>query len=498
MWGRVRLRQRPAETCMEELRSQRREKEMALRKARREQHLISRRLVRDILEQEKPDGTAFAAESLSQFQVDQLLKDVQHGPERLKSLTLLRKCLQFKEGPQNFIRIPSSMRTLVGLFTGNMADNRLEAARCLHELSQSDDPSVSEACIPATSYLLTYLSGHSVVLAELCLYTLGNLAIMSEGVRRKLLAQGVIPALLLSIQSPDGAVVEAVGYALSQLLQAKEASEKIVPLVLESGLLQHVLRLIQPNLELGLGAAVEFAWCLHYIICSKVNNVLVLSQDAVQTLVKLLVDTASSVSRDTAQGLELLLLVFQLLCPVLRCLGNLLAEDEAGQVQIQDGRLLGAIFVFMKIFLQQHPFVVPECLWLLNNLTADDPVFCSALLHWDLLPALLQLLSVSKEVNLLVLTVLCNIAEKGPAYCQQLRHRHTLPALITTLQLRDLEVAGQGLEFLHLLLRHCSEAAGDFVNQSGLQALEQYQDKQELQHKIRVIIGQCVLSSIFV
>ncbi|XP_078509561.1 transmembrane and coiled-coil domain-containing protein 6 isoform X1 [Lissotriton helveticus] len=486
MWSRVRLRQSPAETCMEELRSQRREKEMALRKARREQHLISKRLVRDIQEQEQPDGTSFADESLSQFQVDQLLKDVQHGQDRMKSLTRLRKCLQFREGQQNFVRIPRSMRALVGLFTGNMADIRLEAARCLHELSQSDDPSVSEACIPATSYLLTYLSGHSVALTELCLYTLGNLAIMSEGVRRTLLAQGVIPALLLSIQSPDGEVLEAVGYALSQLLQAKEASEKIVPLVLDSGLLQHVLRLMQPNLELGLGAAVEFAWCLHYIICSKVNNALVLSHDAVQTLVKLLVDTASSVSGDPVQGLELLL------CPALRCLGNLLAEDEVGQVQIQDGQLLGAIFIFMKIFLQQHPFMISECLWLLNNLTVDDPVLCSAILHWDLLPALLQLLSVSKSVNLLVLTVLCNMAEKGPAYCQQLRHRHVLPALITALQLLDLDVAGQSLEFLHLLFRHCSEASGDFVSQSGLQALEQYQDKEELQYKISVIVGQCV------
>ncbi|XP_078509563.1 transmembrane and coiled-coil domain-containing protein 6 isoform X2 [Lissotriton helveticus] len=451
MWSRVRLRQSPAETCMEELRSQRREKEMALRKARREQHLISKRLVRDIQEQEQPDGTSFADESLSQFQVDQLLKDVQHGQDRMKSLTRLRKCLQFREGQQNFVRIPRSMRALVGLFTGNMADIRLEAARCLHELSQSDDPSVSEACIPATSYLLTYLSGHSVALT-----------------------------------SPDGEVLEAVGYALSQLLQAKEASEKIVPLVLDSGLLQHVLRLMQPNLELGLGAAVEFAWCLHYIICSKVNNALVLSHDAVQTLVKLLVDTASSVSGDPVQGLELLL------CPALRCLGNLLAEDEVGQVQIQDGQLLGAIFIFMKIFLQQHPFMISECLWLLNNLTVDDPVLCSAILHWDLLPALLQLLSVSKSVNLLVLTVLCNMAEKGPAYCQQLRHRHVLPALITALQLLDLDVAGQSLEFLHLLFRHCSEASGDFVSQSGLQALEQYQDKEELQYKISVIVGQCV------
>lgn len=53
------------------------------------------------------------------------------------------------------------MRTLVGLLTCNRALLQLEAARCLHELSHSEQSVVAEACLPATSYLLTYLSGHS-------------------------------------------------------------------------------------------------------------------------------------------------------------------------------------------------------------------------------------------------------------------------------------------------------------------------------------------------
>lgn len=53
------------------------------------------------------------------------------------------------------------MRILVGLLTSNRALLQLEAARCLHELSHSEHSAVAEACLPATSYLLTYLSGHS-------------------------------------------------------------------------------------------------------------------------------------------------------------------------------------------------------------------------------------------------------------------------------------------------------------------------------------------------
>lgn len=59
-------------------------------------------------------------------------------------------------------RLDGSIRTLIGLFTSSLADMQMEAARCLHELSHSSDPAVAEACLPVTSYLLTYLSGHSV------------------------------------------------------------------------------------------------------------------------------------------------------------------------------------------------------------------------------------------------------------------------------------------------------------------------------------------------
>lgn len=38
-------------------------------------------------------------------------------------------------------------------------------------------------------------------------------------------------------------------------------------LVLDSALPQHMLQLVCSGLKAGMGAAVEFAWCLHYIIC---------------------------------------------------------------------------------------------------------------------------------------------------------------------------------------------------------------------------------------
>uniref|UniRef100_A0A8C3XVQ1 Transmembrane and coiled-coil domains 6 n=1 Tax=Chelydra serpentina TaxID=8475 RepID=A0A8C3XVQ1_CHESE len=456
MWSRRSCRYRPDASGLEELRARRREQESALRKARRQQQLVSKRLLREdsLVNGDGQAGVEIAAEPLSEQEVLQLLRNIQMGTEeRKKLLSRLRQGLQHKETQQKFVRLEGSMQVLIGLFTSSLANIQIEAARCLHELSHSSDPAVAEACLPATSYLLTYLSGHSVEFTELCLYTLGNLAVESDAVRKRLLPQGIIPTLASCIQSPHVAVLEGLGYILSQLLQAREAATKIIPLVLDSVLPQHMLRLVSSNLELGMGVAVEFSWCLHYIVCSHVNNALLISQGIVSTLVLLLLELASMISKAATEGLELLI------CPVLRCLSNLLAEDETDgcKVQIQDERLLVALFLFMQYFLQQHPFIVQECLWLLNNLTADEPIFCSAVLTLDLLPALLQLLPCSRMVTLLALTVLCNIAEKGPAYCHQLHQKAVLPSLLSTLALSDAQVVGQSLELLHLLFLHLPE-----------------------------------------
>ncbi|NXA83010.1 TMCO6 protein, partial [Thryothorus ludovicianus] len=415
-------------------------------------------------------------------QVLELLRGVQRGSEdRKRSLGRLRWALQNEETQQKFVRLDGSIRTLTGLFTSSLAELQLEAARCLHELSHSSVPAVAEACLPVTSYLLTYLSGHSLEFTELCLYTLGNLVVESEAVRKQLLPQGIIPVLASCIQSPHEAVLEGVGYVLSQLLQAKEAPTEIIPLVLDSVLPQHMLRLVCSGLKAAMGAAVEFAWCLHYIICRQEDNVELLALGAVPALTSLLVDLASQIPQDAPEGLELLV------CPVLRCLSNLLAQTGC-QGPGQDGRLLIALFLILQCFLQQHPFLVQECLWLLNNLTADDAFLCSTLLSLDLLPALLQLLTCSQMATVLVLTVLCNVAEKGLSQCQQLLQQPLLPQLLPLLTLPDPEALGQCLELLHLLFLHCPEAAADFTRQGGLQALEQHQGTPELQERAQALL----------
>ncbi|XP_008984333.1 transmembrane and coiled-coil domain-containing protein 6 isoform X2 [Callithrix jacchus] len=484
MWSRRQGRLRPVVCGVEELRRRRREREAVLRKARREQQLVSKRLLRDDAPEEAGEGCVSAILGETEFQVQQLLRQAQRGTEekRERALVSLRRGLQHPETQQTFIQLEGSMRTLVGLLTSNQAQLQLEAARCLHELSHSEQSTVAEACLPATSYLLTYLSSHSSDFIELCLYTLGNLIVESEAVRRQLLPQGIVPALAACIQSPHVAVLEALGFALSQLLQAKEAPEKIIPSILASTLPQHMLQLLQPGPKLNPGVAVEFAWCLHYIICSQVSNSLLIVHGALSTLGLLLLDMAEAVQRTEDTGLELLA------CPVLRCVSNLLTEAEmetvGGQMQLRDERVVAALFILLQFFFQKQPSLLPEGLWLLNNLTANSPSFCTSLLSLDLIEPLLQLLPVSNVVSVMVLTVLCNVAEKGPAYCQRLWPGPLLPALLQTLLFSDTEVVGQSLELLHLLFLYQPEAVQVFLQQSGLQALEKHHEEAQLQDRV--------------
>nr|XP_015094969.1 transmembrane and coiled-coil domain-containing protein 6 isoform X3 [Vicugna pacos] len=454
MWSRRQRRLRPLSCGVEELRCRRREREAALRKARREQQLVSKRLLRDE-DPEKAEG--YVAVILGEAEIQQFLRLAQRGTEekeREKALVSLRRGLQHPETQQAFIRLEGSIRTLVGLLTSNQALLQLEAARCLHELSHSELSAVAEACLPATSYLLTYLSGHS-----------------SDFI------------------SPHLTVLEALGYALSQLLQAKEAPEKIIPSVLGSTLPQHMLQLLQPGPKLNLGVAVEFAWCLHYIICSQVNNALLITHGALSTLGLLLLDLAGAVQRTEDAGLELV--GEELACPVLRCLSNLLTEaavEAVGeQMQLRDERVVAALFILLQFFLQKQPSLLPEGLWLLNNLTANSPSFCTSLLSLDLIEPLLRLLSVSNVVSVLVLTVVCNVAEKGPAYCQRLWPGPLLPSLLDTLVFSDTEVVGQSLELLQLLFLYQPGAVQAFLQQSGLQALQRHEEVAQLQDRVRAL-----------
>lgn len=73
-------------------------------------------------------------------------------------------------------------------------------------------------------------------------------------------------------------------------------------------------------------------------------------------------------------------LLLQLVCPVLRGLSNLLAEAAVeavgGEMQLRDERVVAALFILLQFLLQKQPSLLPEGLWLLNNLTGMHHKVC--------------------------------------------------------------------------------------------------------------------------
>ncbi|XP_022607352.1 transmembrane and coiled-coil domain-containing protein 6 isoform X1 [Seriola dumerili] len=496
MWRLNRVRHKAGRQgdSLEELRLKRREHEKALRQARRDRQLVSKRL---LLNEDEEQPEASMDTTSGEQDVISLFHKLQHsGPEREAHLKDLSKALRHPSAQLTFIKQENSMHLLVGLLTGSNAQCRLHAVRCLHELSHSPHTNVAPACLPATPYLLTYLSGQSTKFTELCLYTLGNLCPDSDVVKEKLLAQGIIPALANCIENQrhNLAVVEAVGFTLSQLLQAKDAAaEKIIPMVLSSSLPSHLLSVLTPDPKFGLAPAIECAWCLHYLACNIEGNRELLAHGALLQCSSLLVSLGGAVAEgNKEEGLELLV------CPLLRCVGNLLSLCPVDRLntQVGDVQLVVALCALLKTYLHTQPALARESAWVLNNLTAHSSAFCSALLTLNLVPGLIQLLSFSQGINTMILRVLANIAHKKKESCVQLAQLGLLSTLCATLKMADQEMVTLSLEVLFMLVVSRPQVADEFVRHGGVSLLEaiQYNSEGEMRRRAAYLLEHHLLS----
>ncbi|KAF4105074.1 transmembrane and coiled-coil domain-containing protein 6 [Onychostoma macrolepis] len=482
MWRLKTLRHKASGSAnnLEEIKHKRREFEKALRQARRDRQLISKRLLQDVDEEEEQEEDSMETGSTPE-QVREMIRGVQSGgEEKAARLASLRKALRNPESQLTFIKSENSMHMLIGQLSSHNAQCQLEAARCLHELSHSTHPSVGQACLPAGPYLLTYLSSQSTKLTELSLYTLGNLCPDSAVVREKLLAQGIVSALANCIHSQryNLAVVEAIGFTLSQLLQAKDATEKIIPAVMASGIVPHLISALTPDPEFGYGPAIECTWCLHYLVSSNLDNSMLIAQGALSQCSAVLITLGGAVAQGSLEGrIELLI------WPLLRCLGNLLVSG--GDVMPEDTRLLAALCVFSQAYLHPHPALSRESLWALNNLTAGSSGFCSGLLLLNMVPILIQILSFSRGINSMALRVLGNIAHRGTEHCAGLTQAGLLTALCATLKMAEPEVVTLSLEVLYMLLSSSPQVVEDFTRLNGVPLLEAIQYNSEGEQRVR-------------
>lgn len=64
----------------------------------------------------------------------------------------------------------------------------------------------------------------------------------------------------------------------------------------------------------------------------------------------------------------------QLVCPLLRCVGNLSAScpEEYLRAQVADIRIVAALCAMIQASLQTRPALARESAWVLNNLTGSQ------------------------------------------------------------------------------------------------------------------------------
>uniref|UniRef100_A0A3B4AY77 Uncharacterized protein n=1 Tax=Periophthalmus magnuspinnatus TaxID=409849 RepID=A0A3B4AY77_9GOBI len=478
----------------EQLRLKRREQERALRQARRDKQLFSKRL---LLSEDEEHSTEQHVTKIPIYSsliliiyVSTQCTSGKCGPEKEASLKALSRALRDPSAQTKFIKLENSIHVLVGLLTGSNTECRLLAVRCLHELSHSPHSAVSLACLPASPYLLTYLSGQSTKFTELCLYTLGNLCPDNDAVKDKVLSQGIIPALTncLETQMHNLALVEAIGFTLSQLLQEIQSKN------LHTFLYYSQIISVYSSVKLFINLSTHFhclllaalplivCWVFFYLSHSIPGDCSVLlSHGALSKCSSLLVSIGGTVAEEKKdEGLELAV------WPLLRCVGNLLSSCPVEHLSEQvDTRLLAALCALLNVYLKTQPALAREAAWVLNNLTAHSTDFCSALLTQNLVPDLIQLLPFSLGINTMILRVLANVAHQKKHFCDQLVRLGLLSALCATLKMADTEMVVLSLDVLNMLIDGNLQVAEEFVKQGGLLMIEalQYNHEGELRQR---------------
>uniref|UniRef100_A0A3Q2Y6W0 Transmembrane and coiled-coil domains 6 n=1 Tax=Hippocampus comes TaxID=109280 RepID=A0A3Q2Y6W0_HIPCM len=504
MWRLSRIRHKAGRAgySLEEFRVKRREHEKALRQARRDRQLVSRRLLLNEDEGQQEAIICPLCAGCSQFVPQSSAQRSREGISRGGSLLF-------------FWMQENSIHMLVGLLTGPNTQCRLQSVRCLHELSHSPHPSVATACLPATPYLLTYLSGQKPFSFITCLLYRGTKFTVTNTLieHHKNVPETINCNYNACVQNQrhNMAVMEAVGFTLSQLLQTKDASEKIIPLVLASSLPSHLLAVLTPDQNFALGPAIECAWCLHYLTCSGEDNRALLACGALLQCSMLLVSLGGAVAQgNKAEGVELLV------CPLLRCVGNLLScTPDVPDACLSDVGLTVALCALLQAYVQTQPSLARESAWLNLKL-----FFFSIVTSY----ILTMLGFISPPSRIQILRVLANVAHKKKEFCIQLAEFGLLSSLCATLKMAEQAVVTLSLDILFMLFASGSQVSQtlhfdplssnhlhfsselpyilpqvveDFAREGGISLLEtfQYYSEEDVRRKAVYLLEGHVLSS---
>ncbi|XP_069135629.1 importin subunit alpha-8-like [Argopecten irradians] len=430
------------------IRERTRNEDIALRKEKKDKVLSAKRF-RFITETE-------AGAEVSQDEVRQATTGLQKpGNHRLENLKLLKQA--FSQGTvyiDVFFSIDNSLSWLVGVYTGQDVELQQEAAWCITNISAGTHEHAIAIAKHVAPYLVTYLSSVIPVIQDQSAWALGNLAGDSKESRTLIHAQGVVLPLVQLLQSPHPSVVQSASFALSNLVKECQdiASEIVEAKALP--LLQTHLR----NTAENEGILTEVSWVLTYLAASGKFTEEIVRLGILTQIVDILVQLVSTNPH-----------MFQIVTPLLRCLGNICSgPDECTQMACTNPSLLPTLAAYLS---SSHRHIRKETLWVLSNI-AGEPHTCHTIAFGPLLPVILDQVTGAYDIKMEALYLLCNIAYHGEELCLQLLSNGMLQKVAPLLKSHDVEVLNLVLSLIEMMLRMTKEGKKKLEESGGLEGLE--------------------------
>lgn len=394
--------------------------------------------------------------------------------KRVAALRELRRILSRSEFPPIETALTAgAISVLVQCLSfGSPDEQLLEAAWCLTNIA-AGKPEETEALLPALPLLILHLGEKSSLLvAEQCAWALGNVAGEGEELRHVLLSQGALQPLARMMLPNKGSTVRTAAWALSNLIKGPDP-RAATELIKVEGLLDAIIRhLKKADDEL----ATEVAWVVVYLSAlSNVATGMLVKSDVLQLLSERLATSSS----------------LQLLIPILRSLGNLVAGDlhTICAVLVPGQEITDKVIeVLAKCLKSEHRVLKKEAAWVLSNIAAGSVEHKQLIYSSEAVPLLLRLLStapfdIRKEVAY-VLGNLC-VAPTGSdgkpnlilEHLVSLVSRGCLSGFIDLVRSADIEAARLGLQFVELVLRGMPNGEGPKLveQEDGIDAMERFQ-----------------------
>ncbi|CAM8959716.1 unnamed protein product [Rhodiola kirilowii] len=393
--------------------------------------------------------------------------------KKVSALRELRRLLSKSEFPPVDIALKAGAVPLLVecLSFGSSDEQLLESAWCLTNIA-AGQPEETRSLLPALPLLIAHLGEKSSLLvAEQCAWALGNVAGEGEELRNVLLSQGALLPVARMLTPNKGSTVRTAAWALSNLIKGPDpkASTELIKI---DGVLDAIIRHLRKADE---ELATEVAWVVVYLSAlSNYATGILVNSDVLELLVQCLATSNS----------------LQLLIPVLRSLGNLVAGDSHTTSHLAPGHEIteNAVAALGKCLKSEHRVLKKEAAWVLSNIAAGSVEHKRLIFVNDVLPVLLRLLStapfdIRKEVAY-VLGNLC-VAPVNTAGKPHLVVEHLvslveggcLPGFIDLVRSADIDGARLGLQFLELVLRGMPNGKGPKLveMEDGIDAMERFQ-----------------------